>query len=57
MKAYDEYTIGHYTLCMRQGGGGYVGHYTDTVSGNTFSFHAEGMTKRQILKRFWNRLK
>ncbi|AYJ76416.1 hypothetical protein Goe20_02330 [Bacillus phage vB_BsuM-Goe20] len=57
MKAYDEYTIGHYTLCMRQGGGGYVGHYTDTVSGDTFSFHAEGMTKRQILKRFWNKLK
>ncbi|AYJ75636.1 hypothetical protein IM043_gp156 [Bacillus phage SPG24] len=57
MKAYDEYTIGHFTVVMRRGSGGYVGHYTDHSSGSTYSFHAEGMTRKQVLKRFWNRIK
>lgn len=56
MKAYEEYTVGHFTVVMRRGSGGYVGHYTDHSSGSTYSFHAEGMTRKQVLKRFWNRI-
>lgn len=51
------YTIGHYELVMAKGRRGYHGHYTNKKNGMTNTFEAEGMTKKQVIGKFWDKLK
>lgn len=48
---------GMFELVMVKGAHGYHGHYTNLVSGVTNSFSAPGMTKKQIIRKFWDRTK
>jgi hypothetical protein len=48
---------GVFELTMVEGAHGYHGHYTNKVNGITNSFSASGMTKKQIITRFWMRAK
>jgi hypothetical protein len=53
-----EYQIaGVFTLYMKQGAGGYHGHYDNHVSGMRNTFSAPGMSKKEIITRFWDRAK
>jgi hypothetical protein len=44
-------------LVMVKGAGGYHGHYSNKQSGVATTFSAEGMTKKQIIAKFWDRVK
>lgn len=48
---------GVYVLELVQGGSGYYGHYTVVRTGKVFSYDGSGMSKKQILTKFWNRAK
>ncbi|AGK86901.1 hypothetical protein FDJ58_gp093 [Bacillus phage SIOphi] len=52
----EKYVIGHYVLHMRKGQEGYAGHYTDNSTRKTFTFSAPGMSKKKIIKSFWDRV-
>lgn len=46
-----------YQLVMTKGKQGFHGYYTYRGKGAATTFSAPGMTKRQIIKRFWERAK
>jgi hypothetical protein len=48
---------GVFELVMVKGAHGYHGHYTNLRSGVTNSFTAPGMSKKQIVRRLWDRAK
>lgn len=50
------FTIGHFELVMVNGHRGFHGHYTNTKTGIINTFQAEGMTQKQILRKFWDRV-
>lgn len=52
----EKYTIGHYILHMKKGQEGYAGHYTDTNTRETFTFSAPDMSKKKIIKSFWDKV-
>ncbi|MGV3127722.1 hypothetical protein ACEE74_12115 [Streptococcus orisratti] len=52
----EKYVIGHYVLHMRKGQEVYAGHYTDHSTRKTFTFSAPGMSKKKIIKSFWDRV-
>jgi hypothetical protein len=48
---------GVYELVMVKRVDGYSGHYTNLKTGMTCTFSAPGMSKKQILTKFWDRAK
>lgn len=48
---------GVYELYMVKGKGNFYGHYTNLITGLTCTFSATGMTKKQIITKFWDRAK
>lgn len=48
---------GVFTLVLIRGPRGYHGHYTNRVNGMTCSYDGVGMTKKQIVTKFWDRAK
>lgn len=48
---------GVYEVVMKYSKGGYTGHYTHLKTGKVLTFSAHGMSKKQILTRFWDRVK
>ncbi|ANY29257.1 hypothetical protein [Bacillus phage PK16] len=48
---------GVYALQLRKCPTGYCGEYTVVASGKTYSFDGTGMTRTQILRKFWDRAK
>lgn len=58
MKEPMKFNIGGvYILELVQRGSSYYGEYTVVRTGKVFSFDGAGMTKKQILTRFWGRAK
>jgi len=54
----EPYRIGkRYTVYMAKGNGGFHGHYTDHKKGFTNTFTAPGMSKKAIIRKFWDRSK
>lgn len=54
----EEYKIGEvFTLYMMKQAGGYHGHYDNHRSGMRNTFSAPGMSKKEIIKKFWDRAK
>lgn len=54
----EEYKIGDvFTLYMAKKSGGYHGYYDNHRSGMTNTFSAPGMSKKEIIKKFWDRAK
>lgn len=48
---------GVFDLVLVQSHKGYYGHYKNKRTGMTCSFDGSGMTKKQILTKFWDRAK
>jgi hypothetical protein len=48
---------GVYELVMVEGKDGYHGHYINKRTGVATTFSAPGLTKKQILTKFWIRAK
>lgn len=48
---------GEMTVTMKQGATGFHGHYNKTGSQAVYMFDAPGMTRKQIIKRFWASIK
>lgn len=48
---------GVFELVIIEGHRGFHGHYTNRVNGITNTFSAPGMTKKQIVTKFWDRAK
>jgi hypothetical protein len=46
---------GVFELVMVKGVHGYHGHYINRVNGVATTFTAPGMTKKQIITKFWDR--
>jgi hypothetical protein len=44
-----------FELVMVKGVHGYHGHYINRVNGVATTFTAPGMTKKQIITKFWDR--
>jgi len=54
----QEYKIDDvFTLYMEKGAGGFHGHYDNHRSGMRNTFSAPGMTKKEIIRKFWDRAK
>jgi hypothetical protein len=54
----QEYQIADvFTLYMKPKAGGYHGHYDNHRSGMRNTFSAPGMSKKEIITRFWDRAK
>ncbi|UXQ88862.1 hypothetical protein Thu_246 [Bacillus phage Thurquoise] len=48
---------GVFTLELKKTSSGYCGEYTIVRTNTTYSFDGTGMTRRQILSKFWDRAK
>lgn len=48
---------GVFELVLVRGSSGFHGHYKNRRTGMTCSFDGSGMTKKQILTRFWDKAK
>lgn len=48
---------GVYELVLVQRNGRFIGHYTVKRTGRIFSFDGTGMSKKQIVRKFWDRAK
>ncbi|QIA28642.1 hypothetical protein [Phage f2b1] len=48
---------GEMTVTMRQGANGFYGHYTSQLTNKTHTFEAPGMSRKQVIKTFWNWVK
>lgn len=54
----DKYKIaGRFTVYMEKGPKGFHGHYENHVTRLIHTFEAPGMTRKQIIKTFWNKVK
>lgn len=48
---------GVFTLVLIQGSRGYHGHYTNKRTGMICSYDGSGLTKKQIVTKFWDKVK
>lgn len=54
----DKYDIaGRFTVYMKMGSNGFHGHYENHVTRLIHTFEAPGMSRKQIIKAFWDRVK
>jgi len=48
---------GMMTVTMKEGTDGFHGHYSKNGSNAVYMFDGQGMTRKQIIKTFWDSIK